>query len=310
MAPLALRHAARQSAVGAALLCVLLIQGCAPYESRHQNQWNSREQIWLSETSQLKVRAAQTRVFDTTDRRRMFEAIISTMQDLDFTVEVLDEELGIISGKKFIEIEQPYGTDPSYLLYRPDTLLLLTRNFHSWGPFQHRSNLVRFTASGTSWSSSLGGATTFSDSVTVIRSTVMAVAPGITTQPANATVAAPATATLAVAASGSPSPSYQWSSAPSGSSTFTMISGATSASYTTPATSIGMSGTQYRCMATNSAGSATSNVAALTVNAGTAGTVATSVTAGGGSRDCGLGSGVVLLTLALAVGLCGRRTRL
>ena len=172
------------------------------------------------------------------------------------------------------------------------------------------SNLVRFTASGTSWSSSLGGVTTFSDSVTVIRSTVMAVAPGITTQPANATVAAPATATLAVAASGSPSPSYQWSSAPSGSSTFTAISGATSASYTTPATSIGMSGTQYRCMATNSAGSATSNVAALTVNAGTAGTVATSVTAGGGSRDCGLGSGVVLLTLALAVGLCGRRTRL
>jgi hypothetical protein len=146
MAPPALRHAVMQSAVGAALLCTLLIQGCAPYESRHQNQWNSREQIWLSETSQLKVRAAQTRVFDTSDRRRMFEAIISTMQDLDFNVEVLDEELGIISGKKFIEIEQPYGTDPSYLLYRPDALLLLTRNFHTWGPFHHRSNLVRFTA--------------------------------------------------------------------------------------------------------------------------------------------------------------------
>lgn len=146
MAPLALRHAATRGAVGAVLFCALLIQGCSPYESRHQNQWNSREQIWLSETSQLKVRAAQTRVFDTTDRRRMFEAIIATMQDLDFKVEVLDEELGIVSGKKFIEIEQPYGTDPSYLLYRPDTLLLLTRNFNTWGPFQHRSNLVRFTA--------------------------------------------------------------------------------------------------------------------------------------------------------------------
>lgn len=146
MAPLALKHAATHGAVGAALLCALLIQGCSFYESRHQNQWNSREQIWLSETSQLKVRAAQTRGFDTTDRRRMFESIIATMQDLDFTVEVLDEELGIVSGKKFIEIEQPYGTDPSYLLYRPDTLLLLTRNFNTWGPFQHRSNLVRFTA--------------------------------------------------------------------------------------------------------------------------------------------------------------------
>ena len=146
MAPLPLRHAATPGAVGVVLLCALLIQGCSPYESRHQNQWNSREQIWLSETSQLKVRAAQTRVFDTTDRRRMFEVIIATMQDLDFKVEVLDEELGIVSGKKFIEIEQPYGTDPSYLLYRPDTLLLLTRNFNTWGPFQHRSNLVRFTA--------------------------------------------------------------------------------------------------------------------------------------------------------------------
>jgi hypothetical protein len=146
MAPLALKHAATHGAVSAALLCALLIQGCSPYESRHHNQWNSREQIWLSETSQLKVRAAQTRAFDTTDRRRMFEAVISTMQDLNFTVEVLDEELGIVSGKKFVETEQPYGTDPTYLLYRPDTLLLLTRNFHTWGPFWHRSNLVRFTA--------------------------------------------------------------------------------------------------------------------------------------------------------------------
>ena len=124
----------------------LLVQGCSPYEWRHENQWESREQIWLSEASQVKVRAAQRRVFDTTDRRRMIEAMVSTMQDLDFNVEVLDEELGIVSGKKFIEIEQPYGTDPSYLLYRPDTLLLLTRNFKTWGPFRHRSNLVRFTA--------------------------------------------------------------------------------------------------------------------------------------------------------------------
>jgi hypothetical protein len=146
MAPPPLRYAAAHSAVAASLLCTLLIHGCAPYESRHQNQWNSREQIWLSEASQLKIRAAQTRAFDTTDRRRMFEAIVSTMQDLDFNVEVLDEELGIISGKKFVESEQSYGTDPSYLLYRPDTLLLLTRNFHTWGPFHHRSNLVRFTA--------------------------------------------------------------------------------------------------------------------------------------------------------------------
>lgn len=132
---------------GLGLAFCLLLQGCpGPYELRHENQWDARAQIWLSEESQVKLRSAQSRVFDTTDRRRLMEAIIDTMQDLDFKVEVLDEELGIISGKKFVENETGYGTDPSYLLYRPDTLLFLTRNYRSWGPFRHRSNLVRFTA--------------------------------------------------------------------------------------------------------------------------------------------------------------------
>ncbi|MEK7413968.1 MAG: Ig-like domain-containing protein, partial [Planctomycetota bacterium] len=75
----------------------------------------------------------------------------------------------------------------------------------------------------------------------------------------------PATATFSVVASGTPTPTYQWQSAPSGSSTFTAISGATSASYTTATTTTGMTGTQYRCVATNSAGSATSAVVTLTV---------------------------------------------
>ena len=128
------------------VLMALSVQGCSAYELRHENQWNSREQIWLSESSQLKVRSAQTRVYDTTDRPRLLQAIVSTLQDLDFKVEVLDADLGIVSGKKFVEIEEPFARDPSYLLYRPDTLLLLTRNYRTWGPFWHRSNLVRFTA--------------------------------------------------------------------------------------------------------------------------------------------------------------------
>lgn len=127
-------------------LCAALLGCPTPYELRHDNQWDARDQIWLSEESQVKLRAAQSRVFETTDRRRLMEAIIDTMQDLGFKVEVLDEELGIISGKKFVENEAVYGTDPAYLLYRPDTLLFLTRNYRSWGPFRHRSNLVRFTA--------------------------------------------------------------------------------------------------------------------------------------------------------------------
>ena len=137
----------RIRSLAAAICGGLLLQGCpGPYEFRHENQWDSREQIWLSEESQVKVRAAQSRVFETADQRRMLATLVSVMQDLDFKVEVLDEELGIVSGKKYVENEAAFGTDLSYLLYQPDTLLVLNRNYRTWGPFHHRSNLVRFTA--------------------------------------------------------------------------------------------------------------------------------------------------------------------
>lgn len=118
---------------------------CSPYEMRHDNQSDARTQIWLSEESQVKVRAAQTRVFDTKDRRKMLQAIVMTLQDLNCKIEVLDEELGIVSGKKFVDLEEPTFIDPSYFLYQPDTLLFLTRNYRAWGPFYQRSDLVRLT---------------------------------------------------------------------------------------------------------------------------------------------------------------------
>ena len=127
-------------------LC-LLLQGCpSPYEWRHQDQWDSREQIWLSEESQVKLRAAQSRVFETADRRRTLEAIVDAMQDLGFMVQVLDEELGIVSGKRFELLERPsIGMDPYYHLYDDHSLLIFTKSYHTWGPFWHRSDLVRLT---------------------------------------------------------------------------------------------------------------------------------------------------------------------
>lgn len=127
------------------LTVVSLLTACTPYEMRHENQSDARTQIWLSEESQVKVRAAQTRVFDTKDRRKMLQAIVVTLQDLNCKIDVLDEELGIVSAKKYIDLEQPTFLDPSYILYRPDTLLFLTRTYRAWGPFYHRSDLVRLT---------------------------------------------------------------------------------------------------------------------------------------------------------------------
>ncbi len=105
---------------------------------------------------------------------------------------------------------------------------------------------------------SAGSATSNNATLTV---NAAAVAPTITTQPANQTVTVGQTATFSVVASGTAPLTYQWKK------NGTAISGATSASYTTPATVIGDNGALFSVVVTNSAGSATSNNATLTVNA-------------------------------------------
>ncbi len=86
------------------------------------------------------------------------------------------------------------------------------------------------------------------------------VTPAITTAPAAATVVAGQTATFMVAATGTPAPTYQWQR------NGVDITGATAASYTTTATTVGDSGVQFLVKVSNSAGTATSAVALLTVN--------------------------------------------
>ena len=86
-----------------------------------------------------------------------------------------------------------------------------------------------------------------------------AVAPTITTQPHSQAVAVGAMATFTVAASGTAPLSYQWLK------NGTAIAGATSSSYTTPATVSGDNGATFTVKVSNSAGSQMSNAATLTV---------------------------------------------
>lgn len=85
------------------------------------------------------------------------------------------------------------------------------------------------------------------------------VPPYITMQPVNQTVSEGQTATFAVTVGGSQPFTYQWKK---GSTT---IAGATSATYTTPATVSGDNGAQYSCEISNWYGSLTSASAVLTV---------------------------------------------
>ncbi|MEK9137952.1 MAG: immunoglobulin domain-containing protein, partial [Bacteroidota bacterium] len=84
--------------------------------------------------------------------------------------------------------------------------------------------------------------------------------PTITMHPTDQAVTVGQTATFSVTATGTPPLSYQWQK------NNVDISGATNASYTSPATTMADSGATFRCVVTNSAGSDTSNAAVLSVN--------------------------------------------
>ncbi len=84
--------------------------------------------------------------------------------------------------------------------------------------------------------------------------------PAITAHPSNITVNAGQPATFTVTANGSSPLAYQWQKNDSA------ISGATSASYTTPATTSADDGSTFKVVVSNAAGSATSDSATLTVN--------------------------------------------
>jgi len=102
------------------------------------------------------------------------------------------------------------------------------------------------------------GAGTVTTNAALLTVTTPVIAPTITQQPVSQTVTEGQTTLFSVVASGM-NLTYQWmkNSSP--------INGATSASYTTPVTTLADNGAQFLCVVSNSSGSVTSNAALLTV---------------------------------------------
>ena len=104
----------------------------------------------------------------------------------------------------------------------------------------------------------LGTATTTAAKLTV------SVPPVVTVNPLSKTVTAGLSATFMVAATGTPAPTVQWQTSANG-TTWTNISGATSTVYSVKTTGA-MTGSQYRAVFSNAAGTVATTAAALTVN--------------------------------------------
>ena len=99
--------------------------------------------------------------------------------------------------------------------------------------------------------------------------TPSATAPTISMQPANVSIVSGNAATFTVAAAGTAPLTYQWQK------NGTPVTGATGASYTTPAESVSDTGAMFDVVVNNSAGSVTSANATLTVTATSTSDVAT-----------------------------------
>jgi len=82
----------RYSGIPFTLFLIVLFSGCA----------STAGKAFETNESQVKLRSIQTRAFDTTDKKKMMQTVISTMQDLDFVIEKADLMLGSVTGSKFL----------------------------------------------------------------------------------------------------------------------------------------------------------------------------------------------------------------
>lgn len=113
------------------------------------------------------------------------------------------------------------------------------------------------------------------------------IAPAITTQPAAKAVSAGQSASFSVATTGTAPMNYQWKK------NGTVISGATSATYSTPVTAITENGAKFSVLVSNDAGNVTSASATMTVNA-----IAPSIAAQPASQTITAGQGATFFVAA------------
>jgi subtilisin-like proprotein convertase family protein len=141
-----------------------------------------------------------------------------------------------------------------------------------------------------------GGGTSTASTLTVSSP----VSPVFTVQPADRTVAERRTTSFRAVATGFEAPILQWQRSNDGGTTWNNIVGATASTYTLASVQLTDTGSMYHCIATNTAGTATSNGATLTV---------TEIKDVGDQKSCALGSGFALIGLLFCFQLMGRRKK-
>lgn len=227
-----------------------------PYASGH----NGSKSIAMRHYNSVSKTPTLTQKFDVQDVNS-----ISFWYKSENTNNTMTVEYSIDGGTSWIEIESSIALTTEYKQF--------TKTFDSQlEKIRLRISLVASVEKKSLWIDDIvfeqeegSGGTTYTDYLTECGEQVNE-APAITSQPVGAEYVQNATATdLTVAATGTPAPTYQWySNTTNSNENGTLIQGATSASYTPSTATAGTF--HYYCVATNSEGSAKSNVVVITVN--------------------------------------------
>ena len=117
---------------------------------------------------------------------------------------------------------------------------------------------------GSFWGTAEYGAAPSGNGTRIVNFTISGGAATFISQPVNTTVCAGTTASFSATAAGNPPITYQWQVSTDNGATWTNIAGATASTYSFTAVA-GDNGKQFRCVATSSCGSGTSNAALLTI---------------------------------------------
>lgn len=67
-------------------------------------QTATEPKLVLSEKSPVELRAIQSRAFETTDRTKTLRTVISTMQDLGYSIDKVEPAAGTVSGTKLSQL--------------------------------------------------------------------------------------------------------------------------------------------------------------------------------------------------------------
>jgi len=81
-----MRPSQRYGLCASLLACAAVCSGCATANT----------------AGPVKLRSMQARDFDTADKKKMLQAVIGTMQDLDFAIDKADYTLGTVTGSKYL----------------------------------------------------------------------------------------------------------------------------------------------------------------------------------------------------------------